>query len=139
MTVISTPSLPPILMLELLTLQLWDLQTQELLLILTGTMSCGVKRRSFRDKSMTLGWPGINGKTRTTQYSTISKQPELAHAYTPTSKGRRIPPVFTITLTQPSLQESPLQMSFMDKSPIPLTASLCLGYMMKRDQASVAG
>jgi len=126
-------------MLELLTLPLRDLQTQGSLLTSIDTMSCGVKRRSYRDESMTLGWLGINGRIRTTRCSIVSKQLKLAHTYTPISRGKHMPPASVTTLIQPSPQESPLQMSFMDKSLTPLTASPCPGYMMKKGQGLAAG
>ncbi len=88
---------------------------------------------------MTLGWLGISGKTRIIQCSTASRQPKLARAYTPTSRGKRIPPISTITSTWPSLRGSPLQMSFTDELLTPLTVSLCPGCMMKKGQESVAG
>jgi len=77
-------------------------------------MSCGVKRRSYRDESMTLGWLGINGRIRTTRCSIVSKQLKLAHTYTPISRDKPTLPTST-TSTPPSLQGSLSQMSSMDK------------------------
>jgi len=102
-------------------------------------MSCGARRRSYRGESMTLGWLGINGRTRTTQCNTTFRQLKLAHICIPTSRDKHMPLTSVTTSTWPSPWEFPFQMSFMDELQTPLTVSPCPGYMTKKDQKLVAG
>jgi len=102
-------------------------------------MSCGVKRRNYRGKSMTLEWLGTNGGTRTTQCNTAFRWLGLVHVCTLTSRDKHMPLTSVITLTWLFLQESPSQMSFKDESLTLLTVSLCPGYTTKKDQESAAG
>jgi len=137
MTSILSP--PLTLMLKPLISPQQDLQTQGSLLISTGTVSCGAKRRSYRDKNTTLGWLGINGGIRTTQCNIAFRQLGLTHICTPTFRDRCMPLASVTTSTWPSPQESPFQMSFMGESQTPLTVSPCPGCMTKKDQKSVTG
>ncbi len=88
---------------------------------------------------MILGWLGISGGTRTIQCNTAFRQLERAHGYTPTFRDKHMPLVSVITLTQPSPQESPSQMSFMDELLTLRTVSLCPGCMTKKNRESVVG
>ena len=89
--------------------------------------------------SMILEWLGTSGKIRTTQCNIAFRKLGLVHAYTPTSRDKRMLPTSITTLTPPSPLVSPLQMFFMDESLTPLTAFPCPGCTRKRDLESVAG
>src|SRR6266702_2534784 len=130
MTVTSIPSPPLTLTLGQSTSLQWVLRTPGSSQTSTGTASCGVRKKNYRDESMTLEGLGISGGNRTTQYNTTSRQPAPVHAYTHTSRDRHMPLASATTSTPLSLRGSPLRMSSMDVQLTLPTVSLCPGYTM---------